>query len=316
MCAPARLARRAGSWSTSEYSWTRASTSFSTGTAKVKWTGADVTGERLALQGEPGSEARSDQSDSSPSAMSRGPLWSVATLVLGAILWVQLFWLGVDAEMRFSEPRPWALLAYFLPLIMLFAGVWSRAPVILLTLFAGSLLPGLVLLAEPERLMLMEGGSMVRVGGAFALFLAIASAGSGSELDSGDISEMAREQSPVDAELRRFVLARLVVLVLLWCVPAYAVYLDPAIAGHIMASYGDSTHVGQVFLGVVHFFIWSVGAYMMVLVPALNVEYDRRRLKRELRQYLRGWGWRDGGLRMALYVGIALVGGILVFALR
>ena len=153
---------------------------------------------------------------------------------------------------------------------------------------------------------------MLRVGGAFALFLAIASAGSGSELDTGDIAEDSREQNQVDEELRRFVLARLLVLVMLWCVPAYAVYLDPEIAGHIMDNYGDSTHVGQVFLGVVHFFIWSVGAYMMVLVPALNVEYDRRRLKRELRHYLKGWGWKESGTRIAIYMAVALLGGLLV----
>lgn len=275
----------------------------------MEWTGADESSGRLAPEGDAEDANRSVEQ---PGSMSRGPLWSVATLVLGAILWVQLFWLGVDAELGFSEPRPWAMLAYFLPLVILAAGVWSRAPVILLTLFAGSLLPGLVLLAEPERLMLMEGGSMLRVGGAFALFLAIASAGSGSELDTGDIAEDSREQNQVDEELRRFVLARLLVLVMLWCVPAYAVYLDPEIAGHIMDNYGDSTHVGQVFLGVVHFFIWSVGAYMMVLVPALNVEYDRRRLKRELRHYLKGWGWKESGTRIAIYMAVALLGGLLV----
>ncbi len=254
--------------------------------------------------------------DVSQGASKKKSLWSVATLVLGGVLWVQLFWLGLSAEVQFAVPRPWALIAYLLPLAMLAAGVVSRAPVLLLTLFAGSLLPGLVLLAEPERMMLMEGGSLFRVGVSFALFLAIASAGSGSELSHGQVEALDETQASSDVGLQRFVLARLVVLVLLWCIPAYGVYLDPDISRAISINYGDSSGVGQVFLGVVHFFIWSVGAYMMVLVPALNVEYDRRRLGRELRQYAKNWGWKNMVLRIAFYGVVAFIACLIIFGLN
>ncbi len=246
-----------------------------------------------------------------------GPLWSAAVLVLGATLWAQLFWIGLVAEAQFDVPRPWAFLAYLLPLSMLAAGVWSRAPVILLTLFAGSFLPGLVLLAEPEQMLLMEGWSMVRIGACMALFLAIASAGSGQELEMGEVVEQRGVgQGDVDHELRRFVAARLGVLGVLWCVPAYGVYLDPEIASMISVNFEEAANVGRVFLGVVHFFIWSVAAYMMVLVPSLNVEYDRRRMRRELKAFSKGLSHKKSWIRIGAYVLVSVLCVALIWGLK
>lgn len=244
-----------------------------------------------------------------------GPLWGAAALVLGVTLWAQLFWIGLGAEVQFDVPRPWAFIAYLMPLAMLAAGVWSRAPVILLTLFAGSFLPGLVLLAEPEQMLLMEGWSMLRVGACFALFLALVSAGSGEELEVGEVvAPQGISTQEVDHELRRFVAARLGVLLVLWCVPAYGVYLDPEIASMISVNYEDASDVGRVFLGVVHFFIWSVAAYMMVLVPSLNVEYDRRRMRRELKAFGKGLTHKKSWIRIGLYLltSVLVVLGLLV----
>lgn len=212
--------------------------------------------------------------------------WGVAVGVVGASLWAQLFLLGVIAEWQFEVPRPWAILAYVIPLGILFAGVMSRAPVVLLTLFAGSLLPGLVLLPSPEKILISEGGSVLRIGLTLALFLAVASAGSGEEHDAADFEllDVGEEGAAALAagSLRQFVLARLGVLAILFLVPAYAVFVDAEIAASLSRNYEKSPETARTFLGLVHFFAWSVAAYMMVLVPSLNLEYDHRRLGRRL----------------------------------
>ena len=51
----------------------------------------------------------------------------------------------------------------------------------------------------------------------------------------------------------------------------------------------------RTFLGLVHFFMWAVAAYMMVLVPAMNIEYDRRRFYKEsVASWLQEEPWRIG----------------------
>jgi len=218
--------------------------------------------------------------------------WSAAVGVVGASLWAQLFLLGIIAEWQFEVPRPWAILAYVIPLGVLFAGVMSRAPVILLTLFAGSLLPGLVLLPAPEKILISEGGSILRIGLTLALFLAVASAGSGEEHDAAEFELLGPDVGGAKAlaagSLRRFVLARLGVLFVLFVVPAYAVFIDADIAAALSRNYGKSPEAARTFLGLVHFFAWSVAAYMMVLVPSLNLEYDHRRLGRRLGEVVDG----------------------------
>lgn len=230
--------------------------------------------------------------------------WIVATVILGVGLWAQLFWVGLAAEGQFEQPRPWAMIAYLMPLGLLAVGAWSRAPVVLLTLLPTSFLPGLTLLPETERALLGEAGSMIRVGATLALYLAVASAGSGPErVGEASIEPLEDQESAPAWSLRRFVLARLGVLGVLFALPAWAVFQDPQVAADLSRHYASDPAVARSFLGLTHFFVWSVAAYMMVLVPALNVEYDRRRLDRRIRELGEGLTRRKLGLRVAAWVG-------------
>lgn len=239
-------------------------------------------------------------------ALRGGRVWAVAVAVLGLSLWAQLFLIGLLAEGQFDAPRPWAMIAYLMPIGLLATGVWSRAPVVLLTLFMTSFLPGLVLLPEQEKLLLAEGASMLRIGLTLTLFLAVASAGSGPEVEQATSTEpLGVDVHDEGAIVRRFVLARLGVLVLLFVVPGWAVFLDPSIASALSRNYPDAPHVARTFLGLVHFFVWSVAAYMMVLVPALNVEYDHRRLSRTLREQYDDLSRRAIGMRAAAWAALS-----------
>ena len=209
-------------------------------------------------------------------------LWPAVTLLLGLSLWAQLFGVGALAELQFDSPRQHALLAYLVPLLALGAGVRLRMAMLLLTFFPVLALPGLLMLPDAERLMLAEGLSMVRLSASLALYLAIASAGA----DVARLAEHAQPLEPsaeaVTLDYRRFVLARIGVLIVLFIVPLYAISQDAEIAAALLTHYRDKPEVAQTFLGLMHFFAWSVAAYMMVMMPALNLEYDQRRLEREL----------------------------------
>ena len=236
-------------------------------------------------------------------------LWPVAVLVLGGSLWAQLFGLGLVAEGQFDQPRLSALVAYLIPLFLLVAGVWSRAPVILLTLFMVGSLPGLLFLPDQEKLLLGEGSSMLRIGLTLALFLAIASAGSGEDVGSDVPHEPLANGEGSDAQetwvMQRFVMARIGVLAVLFALPAYSVFQDPEVASSLSKFYPDAPHVARTFLGLIHFFVWSVAAYMMVLVPSLNMEYDHRRLARKLGEQYRELTRKRIGLRVLAWVGVS-----------
>ncbi|MEC9442207.1 MAG: hypothetical protein VYE40_13970 [Myxococcota bacterium] len=236
-------------------------------------------------------------------------LWPVAVLVLGASLWAQLFGLGLVAEGQFEQPRLGALIAYLIPLFLLVAGVWSRAPVILLTLFMVGSLPGLLFLPDQEKLLLGEGSSMLRIGLTLALFLAIASAGSGEDVGSDVPHEPLVGGEGSDAQetwvMQRFVMARIGVLAVLFALPAYAVFQDPEVASSLSKFYPEAPHVARTFMGLIHFFIWSVAAYMMVLVPSLNMEYDHRRLARRLGDQYRELSRKRLGIRVLAWVGVS-----------
>ena len=106
-------------------------------------------------------------------------IWALAVAILGVSVWVQLFWIGLETELSFADPRPIALLAYLIPLGVLVAGIWSRGAILLLALFTIGCLPGVMLLPPAERAMMTQGGALIRIGLGLALYLAMASAGSG-----------------------------------------------------------------------------------------------------------------------------------------
>lgn len=212
--------------------------------------------------------------------------WPLAVGVIGVSLWAQLFWVGLMAEGQFTQPRFSAMVCYLLPLMILGAGILARAPVILLALFTVGSLPGLVLLPDQEKLLLAEGFSMLRIGATLALYLAVASAGSAADVGTPvEVEPLPEDERLLHSDpgiIQRFVLARIGVLAILFALPAYAVFQDPVVALALSRHYGAAPEAARTFLGLIHFFIWSVAVYMMVLVPSLNLEYDYRRLGRRL----------------------------------
>ena len=105
--------------------------------------------------------------------------------------------------------------------------------------------------------------------------------------------------------MQRFVMARIGVLAVLFALPAYSVFQDPEVASSLSKFYPDAPHVARTFLGLIHFFVWSVAAYMMVLVPSLNMEYDHRRLARKLGEQYRELTRKRIGLRVLAWVGVS-----------
>lgn len=242
------------------------------------------------------------------SALRSSKLWPVATIALGLGLWLQLFAMPMLSELQFEQGRLHAILAYMVPLGLLFVGVYFRMAMVLLTFVPVCLLPGLVMLPEPERLMLSEGLSMIRLGASLSLFLAIASAGSDLtrrdeqiELLDADQGQMAR------MDYHRFILVRIGVLMILFVVPAYAIFQDPTIAQSLSTHYQNKPQLARTFLGLMHFFAWSVATYMMVLMPALNIEYDQRSLNRELKEIGERLTRRHLLKRVVLWFAIAAV---------
>ena len=214
------------------------------------------------------------------SALRSSKLWGAATVLLGLGVWVQLFGAGAWTELQLEQGRLHAVLAYMLPLLVLGVGVWARMSLLLLLILPLCLLPGLVMLPQAERLVLSDGLSMIRVAASLGLYLAIASAG--AELDRRhDEVVLLQEASPAFNH-QRFVMIRIVLLLILLVVPSYGIFQDPTVAQALNQFYKDGPDAARAFLSLTHFFCWSVVAYMMVLLPALNVEYEQRALGRLL----------------------------------
>ncbi len=232
--------------------------------------------------------------------------------VLGASLWLQLGVPGLAAEIRFPSPRPWMLILYILPLVALSFAVINRHTALTLLVFPVSLLPAVVGLPEVERAMLRDWLAVLRIGGTVAVYLAVASAW----LASKDASD---ESAPVGTEYehgrhyRRYVFSRLVPMLLVLVVPLYAVLFDPVIVSTIEQNHPGSEDVAQTFLSLLIFFFWAVVAYTHFLVPALNLEYDRRKTRSRIRTLRRGEDPKARVLRLAVEGGIVLSFVIVIF---
>lgn len=219
-------------------------------------------------------------------ALRSSKLWGVATLLLGVGVWVQLFGAGAWTEIQLDQGRLHAVIAYLLPLFILGVGVWSRMSLLLLMILPVSLLPGLAMLPQAEHMVLSDGLSMIRVAASLGLYLAIASAG--AELDRRHDEVVLLKDTGKAFNHQRFVLIRITLLLILLVVPSYGIFQDPDIAQALTQYYKDGPDAARAFLSLVHFFCWSVVAYMMVLLPALNIEYEQRSLGRLLIEQAKG----------------------------
>ena len=224
-------------------------------------------------------------------------VWPWVTWTLGGLLWVQMFALGLGFELGLAAPRPWALLAYLMPLGVLTLGVLWRSQVLLLTLVLCSSLPGLVVLPPEESAAMLAPASFLRIGLSILLYLAMASAGvtrkTGWDREGVSLAQQetavpgtTRPKAQIDEPgvLRRFIFWRIGVLVVLFVVPSYAVFADAQVGEAIATHYAENAMAARTFFALVHFFIWSVASYMMVLVPSMNIEYDRKRFDKTILQ--------------------------------
>lgn len=233
-------------------------------------------------------------------------LWAPITGMLAVGLWVQLFGVAALTEIDFSEPRIYAILAYMAPLAFAVAGLVGRSPVLLLGLFTIGFLPGLVLLPGEERALLLEGWSLARVGAMLGLYLAVASAGAREQLVAQPI-EALEEDEEASVVVRRVIATRAVALLVILAAPAYAVFQDVGVAAALSVNFPESPQAARSFLALVSFFSWCVCAYMMVLMPALNLEYDQRKLSRALDAMSRDLSAASSARRVGVSVLVALV---------
>ena len=214
----------------------------------------------------------------------------VVAAILGLSLWAQLAMFSFRDELA-ADTSPARVLLYIVPFAVIGAGFWLRSAVLLLAVFPLSLLP--------PSVMIEHGGatfdgpwSAVQGCATMAIYLALVSSwlGAGAAAASVDIEDdvdprvKASSRTTAGSEFRRFIYPRLVPLLLLWAVPTYAIFWDPAIAATIAQNHPERPEVAQIFIAMIVFFAWAIVAYMSFVVPSLNLEYDVRRLERSLDQ--------------------------------
>lgn len=256
-------------------------------------------------------ELLEEQNESVPT-FQWGKYGAVIVGVLGVSMWLQLGLPGLMVEFRFPEPRPWMLLLYVIPLIALYAAVVTRHAALALLVFPISLLPAIAGLPEADQALVHGGLAMARIGGTVAVYLAVASAWIAS-IDTRDESAPVGTEHQNGRHYRRYVFSRLVAMLLVLLVPLYAVLFDPVIVSTIEQNHPNSEGVAQNFLSLLVFFFWAVVAYTHFLVPALNLEYDRRKTRAKIRELRRGEDPRGRVLRLAIEGGIVLSFVIVIF---
>ncbi len=247
--------------------------------------------------------------------MQSGPLKTnnttaaIVVVVLAVSLWGQLSLMGLLYEVRSGSADPLNFALHLLPIIALVPAITTRSPLALLLLFPVSLLPSIAALPELERGQLMELWPAVRVTGTFAVYLALASAWLTSVPEQVEVEQ---GKSFRGQSYRHFVWGRLGPLVLLFLVPTYGIFLDAPITSTIEQNNPGAESVAQIFIAIVMFFTWAVIAYTTFLVPALNLEYDRRRIRREmetiLEEFESGRRWMRLGVEaLVVCVGLSVI---------
>jgi phage shock protein PspC (stress-responsive transcriptional regulator) len=240
--------------------------------------------------------------------------WQLVTIGLGLSVWLQLFSAPLLRELSAADGALVVASAYLLPLLALWTStVWRSAPVSLGAV-PTSLLPGLALMPPLERLMFNDGVTLLRVGLSLLLYLAASSAGLMADPEPGE-SKAAQEVHEGNSDYLRVVYARAAVMVLVFVIPAYGVYGEMGVAAALSQGYGERPEVARTFIGMALFFSWSVLAYMLVMLPVLNLEYDYKQLVLWTRSAPQQWAqprqrvvagvW--GALAVASLLGFALL---------
>jgi len=204
-------------------------------------------------------------------------------VVLAISLWAQLFWYPLATEFLSGEAGLVYVGAYLLPTLALLVAILIDEPVGALFFVPVSFVPGMVLLPEQDVGSLLRLHRSIFVVVTLLGFVGAASlAARGREEHGGDSESVEGETRQIDGLYRHYFTLRLVLLVGLFALLVGAPAFDPALTEAISQTHGEGRVAAQVFIALVGFFVWSVLAYTMFFLPAANLEYDIRRLSREI----------------------------------
>lgn len=200
------------------------------------------------------------------------------------------------------SPRlPWLLVVSIAPLLVLIYALQARSPASALLLFPIACLPALSSMPEEARLSLASPLTASRVVLTVALYLAVAGAWlSGTQPAPNEEGASPGPKSTILHPYRWLVYSRGAVLAALLIVPVYAIYFDGTIVATIATNHPGGERVAQTFIAMVAFFVWTVVAYTQFLVPLLNLEYDRRKIRRLAMESVRHASWQRSLKRLGV----------------
>lgn len=227
----------------------------------------------------------------------------VATALLGVSVWGQLC-----GPTLMSPKIPWLIFLSVVPVFMLGYALQAKSPAAALLLFPIACLPALASMPEEARVSLASPLVASRVVLTVALYLAVAGAWlSGTQPAPDEDGKLGRPKARATHPYRWLVYSRAAVLAILLIVPVYAIYFDGPIVSTIAANHPGGERVAQTFIAMVAFFVWTVVAYTQFLVPLLNLEYDRRKIRRQALESVRQASWRRSLKRLGIEAGAVIL---------
>ncbi len=236
--------------------------------------------------------------------------WSLVAGVLGISLWAQLFWFPFATEFLAETTGLLYVGLYVLPVIVLAGSLATGSSAGLLFGVPVATLPGLVIVPEQDAAALLQVHRGIFIAGTAIAYLGAAAVATRAD-EMAPSERVALEQDEperLEGLYRYYVSIRLVILVGLFAVLVGAVVFDPSIRQLVVEHHGDEGGASaQIFIAVLGFFTWCVVAYTMFFLPLANVEYDLRRLSRQidgLASGASGIRWRLG-LSVAAGLGAA-----------
>ena len=235
-------------------------------------------------------------------------IWTAVASVLGASLWAQLFWYPLATEFLSQSPGALYVGVYLLPTVALFVSVILRSSGGYLFFFPGSLIPGLVMLPQQDAAALLQFHRSIFATGTLLFFILAATLSvrgeRGESAEREALSES--EEKELEGVYRHYVSVRLAIMVVLFGVLVGAGLFDPSILGAISEHHAEGSLAAQLFIVVFGFFTWCVVAYTMFFLPLANLEYNVRRLSREIDNL-------GGGISsVRRRIGFLVVGGVAV----
>lgn len=236
--------------------------------------------------------------------------WLVAAGVLGASFWAQLFWFPAATELLSSAPSARYLIAYAIPAPVLAGAFVAGRRVGTLFAVPMAFLPGLAMLPKPDVAGLLEPWRAGAAGGTLLAYLTVAALARSTEKAGGERVDEFEASASIDGVYSLYFAVRIGVLALLFAVLVGTPMFDAGLLEQIAQNHTENRRVARAFLLLFGFFTWCVVAYMMFLSPAANLEYDVRRVRRQLDDFVDGassvrWrlaAWLAGGLGLGVVV--------------